>query len=270
MKNIRLILVAIIVVTLLSTVAFANTSALTFGVADGKVSYDGNGSIVLSIYNVNEVTLKQYAYFEIQYDSEYWAYDSIAYNTSYITNASEWDDVYEGSTRYFDATLNEGSTPITIPANTKICDITFNAVSGADVIGSTFVFNDADEYASDSAAYAYSGSVEVVAAGPSFEDNDYSNAKIVPNTNDIEVGGKKYTNVAVFDGSFSLADVKAGLETGESVKEAGVMFNGEKKATIAVAGDGNVAYTVLFYGITPEQAAGLNINTYYTLTEIAD
>lgn len=110
--------------------------------------------------------------------------------------------------------------------------------------------------------------ITVKAAGPSFEDNDYSNAKIVPNTNDIEVGGKKYTNVAVFDGSFSLASVE--LDEGESIKEAGVMFNGAKKATISVAGDGSVTYKVLFVGITPTEAAALNINTYYTLHEIAD
>ncbi len=79
---------------------------------------------------------------------------------------------------------------------------------------------------------------------------------------EVTSGDFTYTNVAVFDGAYTLE-----LAAGESVSKAGVMYEGESvKAWDIAAEDGaSIEYKVLFYGISADDAAalGAKIQTYF-------
>lgn len=272
MKKIISIIAVLAIMFTFSVTAFAATATMTVAPVEVDVATGTQDVNVDVVFTMDEATtlygvaLNYSLPTGVTVKSVDWS------NLKAVDSTKSWDEVQDTSKGWYSCLeaqaegTGNATASLTIPcvltvdtSSATVYDVSFSAGTGICDVETYEPIN----------ATCPTFTITVKAAGPTYSDNDYVNAKITPVTDNITVGGQEYKNVAVFDGSFDLATVKAGLEEGESVKEVGVMFNDAKVAssTISVAGDGSVTYKVLFYGITADQANALNIKTYYTLTE---
>ncbi len=102
--------------------------------------------------------------------------------------------------------------------------------------------------------------VEPEVVEPEYKDVDYTD-DVAANTANVVADNVTYENVAVFKASFDLADLAE-----KNAKAYGISLNNNKKA-FAFEGNGTVDYVLAFYGVTAEEADGISVDTYYTVSE---
>lgn len=263
MKKIKVLLAVIAVVAMLSTVAFAADSALSFG-AD-TVAYTEGQDLVISINSTVSVSVGKMRYFSLVYDTDVWEYAGVesSIDSLFVSDYSEDGD------NYMDICLSsQGAVDVT--EGQKIADVKFTKKADAEAVGSAFSLEVMDAKSYRDAAgneLAFSDEITVEAANVvTYEDKDIV-TRVVADKSDIVLSDVTYTNVAKYVGTINFDTIKAAFTDEEKLNsEAGIMLNGVKKyqfPEISATSTGTVTYSVLFYGITPAQADELNISTYY-------
>lgn len=223
MKKFRVVLAIIAVVAMLTTVAFADASALGFGATE--IEYTAGNNLVISVYSNIDGTIGGGGYFNVKYDKSIWNYEGFEYDSAYSSG-----EVYE-DTDYLSFTLHPAND-VAVTKGGKIVDIKFSAIDESKV-ASTFEFVDDEAYTdAEYAPIAFSGSITVKAAET--PDPKPEDVKVATGTTgyvaDFEENGVTYKNLWV--GEYTLTP------DGKAFKITGLTISGNKNG--AAAPDKNI------------------------------
>lgn len=260
MKKVKILFAIITVVAMLSTVAFAADSALTFGAE--TVEYTDGESLTISVYSTVDASIYKNCHFIVAFDMDVWTFDMEASSVAVggekliidYTDESLWGDEACGE---LEVSLSR-SDSVDVTANGKVADLVFTKKAGAEAIGSTFNFANNNKWRTGSASstkMAYSGTITVKAAEPKYEE--MTGEASLDHTSIEAADGTVWNEVAVYSAEFNLSTIVA-------AKGYGLEIEGVKNP-ITINGSGVINTIFALYGVADANA--LDVNTYYWVAQ---